>query len=107
MLLHLFPGAVHVITDARVALEVGLDIGLRLALRNAELGRQTKGAHAIDDAEVDGFRRAAHHRVHAFDRRVEHRSEEHTSELQSLMRSSYAVFCLTKKKNKCTIHLPT
>src|SRR3546814_1744425 len=26
------------------------------------------------------------------------RSEEHTSELQSLMRKSYAVFCLTKKK---------
>src|SRR3546814_8697669 len=30
---------------------------------------------------------------------VVHRSEEHTSELQSLMRISYAVFCL-KKKNK-------
>src|SRR3546814_10763974 len=28
------------------------------------------------------------------------RSEEHTSELQSLMRISYAVFCLIKKKNK-------
>src|SRR3546814_9095628 len=28
------------------------------------------------------------------------RSEEHTSELQSLMRLSYAVFCLTKKKKK-------
>src|SRR3546814_4168309 len=28
------------------------------------------------------------------------RSEEHTSELQSLMRSSYAVFCLKKKKTK-------
>src|SRR3546814_4316050 len=28
------------------------------------------------------------------------RSEEHTSELQSLMRISYAVFCLTKKKIK-------
>src|SRR3546814_19235009 len=27
-----------------------------------------------------------------------HRSEEHTSELQSLMRNSYAVFCLKKKK---------
>src|SRR3546814_8475366 len=27
------------------------------------------------------------------------RSEEHTSELQSLMRSSYAVFCLKKKKH--------
>src|SRR3546814_1017145 len=29
--------------------------------------------------------------------RTGHRSEEHTSELQSLMRSSYAVFCLKKK----------
>src|SRR3546814_1341431 len=28
------------------------------------------------------------------------RSEEHTSELQSLMRNSYAVFCLKKKKDK-------
>src|SRR3546814_3362298 len=36
------------------------------------------------------------------DRRAElvQRSEEHTSELQSLMRISYAVFCLKKKKNK-------
>src|SRR3546814_5282285 len=31
--------------------------------------------------------------------RKEGRSEEHTSELQSLMRISYAVFCLKKKKN--------
>src|SRR3546814_6266752 len=30
------------------------------------------------------------------------RSEEHTSELQSLMRISYAVFCLKKKKNRQT-----
>src|SRR3546814_4633358 len=29
-----------------------------------------------------------------------HRSEEHTSELQSLMRISYAVFCLKKKKKR-------
>src|SRR3546814_3418944 len=33
------------------------------------------------------------------------RSEEHTSELQSLMRISYAVFCL-KKKNQYIIHTP-
>src|SRR3546814_5839148 len=42
------------------------------------------------------------------------RSEEHTSELQSLMRISYAVFCLKKKKqnnykerpiNKCNNHI--
>src|SRR3546814_3352640 len=32
------------------------------------------------------------------------RSEEHTSELQSLMRISYAVFCLKKKKNNNTAH---
>src|SRR3546814_10433602 len=32
--------------------------------------------------------------------RVGYRSEEHTSELQSLMRISYAVFCLKKKTNK-------
>src|SRR3546814_11138123 len=31
--------------------------------------------------------------------RGQERSEEHTSELQSLMRSTYAVFCLIKKKN--------
>src|SRR3546814_14189243 len=31
-----------------------------------------------------------------------HRSEEHTSELQSLMRISYAVFCLKKKNKKTT-----
>src|SRR3546814_5112404 len=31
---------------------------------------------------------------------VTDRSEEHTSELQSLMRISYAVFCLKKKKNQ-------
>src|SRR3546814_10180847 len=32
------------------------------------------------------------------------RSEEHTSELQSLMRISYAVFCLKKKQNTSTQH---
>src|SRR3546814_2643135 len=32
-----------------------------------------------------------------------HRSEEHTSELQSLMRISYAVFCLKKKKKSSNI----
>src|SRR3546814_8232067 len=32
------------------------------------------------------------------------RSEEHTSELQSLMRISYAVFCLTKKKKRDTLY---
>src|SRR3546814_2791753 len=35
---------------------------------------------------------------HGFAISGQHRSEEHTSELQSLMRISYAVFCLKKKK---------
>src|SRR3546814_2609242 len=50
----------------------------------------------------------AHHLSFSFDMRSDHvrlyrlcypviRSEEHTSELQSLMRNSYAVFCLNKK----------
>src|SRR3546814_8442019 len=38
------------------------------------------------------------HRRIAIDLDVSRRSEEHTSELQSLMRISYAVFCLKKKK---------
>src|SRR3546814_3208425 len=35
---------------------------------------------------------------------VDTRSEEHTSELQSLMRISYAVFCLKKKNKRKYIH---
>src|SRR3546814_8313714 len=39
------------------------------------------------------------YRVDPQERGVVMRSEEHTSDLQSLMRISYAVFCLKKKKN--------
>src|SRR3546814_6267961 len=38
------------------------------------------------------------------DDKIDLRSEEHTSELQSLMRISYAVFCLKKKKNHNNKH---
>src|SRR3546814_10332135 len=48
------------------------------------------------DAPARGRRCAAD----AARRRETHRSAEHTSELQSLMRISYAVFCLTNKNNK-------
>src|SRR3546814_2735189 len=37
-----------------------------------------------------------------YNKQQKNRSEEHTSELQSLMRISYAVFCLKKKTNKHT-----
>src|SRR3546814_5587178 len=66
---------------------------------------------------ANGIRRYSHHAVglhgavrrhpgarhHAL-RRYPPRSEEHTSELQSLMRISYAVFCLKKKNNTITNH---
>src|SRR3546814_1922560 len=40
-------------------------------------------------------------------RQARRRSEEHTSELQSLMRISYAVFCLKKKTHNTTEHQKT
>src|SRR3546814_1636972 len=43
-------------------------------------------------------------RLRAARRNRRDRSEEHTSELQSLMRISYAVFCLKKKKNNNKTH---
>src|SRR3546814_3407073 len=46
---------------------------------------------AEEESGSDGAEQPAGH---------DRRSEEHTSELQSLMRISYAVFCLKKKKNK-------
>src|SRR3546814_1269599 len=48
--------------------------------------------------------RLAHVQVQVVGRFVEQRSEEHTSELQSLMRISYAVFCLKKKKKTTKIY---
>src|SRR3546814_7303651 len=53
-----------------------------------------------DDVEERGMRAIwSRNIVHKY---LLRRSEEHTSELQSLMRTSYAVFCLKKKKNKTT-----
>src|SRR3546814_6769685 len=43
------------------------------------------------------------YRGHSMSDPAKYRSEEHTTELQSLMRISYAVFCLKKKKNSKNI----
>src|SRR3546814_1222835 len=58
----------------------------------------------IRDAQLreDGF----HHALNMAFKILLARSEEHTSELQSLMRNSYAVFCL-KKKNHINTQAPT
>src|SRR3546814_11892465 len=57
-------------------------------------------AQLVDELDVYWFARCSH----ALRRACEMRSEEHTSELQSLMRISYAVFCL-KKKNTCQLNV--
>src|SRR3546814_5495583 len=63
--------------------------------------RQYREACAALEARWDAL--MAGERDHRNPRAI--RSEEHTSELQSLMRSSYAVFCLKKKKT--TYIIPT
>src|SRR3546814_6592213 len=57
----------------------------------AERGQRVSNPKPGDKAEIGGDARAVGEDPS--------RSEEHTSELKSLMRSSYAVFCLKKKKN--------
>src|SRR3546814_7659858 len=56
----------------------------------------TLGSDSIDEFLFDTRRGFCEHYSSAFTFLM--RSEEHTSELQSLMRISYAVFCLKKKK---------
>src|SRR3546814_6729578 len=81
--------------EALIALETTghlQDWGYRVA---GVAGTFREALAAARDAEID---------VALVDVNLRHgdRSEEHTSELQSLMRISYAVFCLKKKKNKIT-----
>src|SRR3546814_4121826 len=59
--------------------------------------------HRMDGADTD-FARTGRLRLLISKRRMPGRSEEHTSELQSLMRISYAVFCLKKKTEKHNNH---
>src|SRR3546814_6886274 len=67
---------------------VDMGVGLRAALRREprRLVEHQRARVAVD-----------HHRLGERDVGGGERSEEHTSELQSLMRISYAVFCLKKK----------
>src|SRR3546814_6305496 len=71
---------------------LGLDRRPRQRLALGELGQPRRlvvvGRGVVTGEAVDG------------EEARERRSEEHTSELQSLMRISYAVFCLQKKKHK-------
>src|SRR3546814_5900464 len=80
-----------------------------LLARKAELQATTEAERQVAEARIARLageardlreltERLEAERLAAEQRALE-RSEEHTSELQSLMRISYAVFCLNKKKN--------
>src|SRR3546814_7239082 len=89
-------------TTARVASQLGygvesvrswvkqadIDDGLTVGVSTAEADRIKQLEQEIRELQ----------RANAILKRAASRSEEHTSELQSLMRISYAVFCLKKKK---------
>src|SRR3546814_6050991 len=102
----------------RPVFAVGLNHGFPIA-RNLGIGRVDRIVHAGVAVPVLPYAYA--HSFEKFIRRDEggelldghwlwrafgglfpYRSEEHTSELQSLMRNSYAVFCLKKKRNTST-----
>src|SRR3546814_10753486 len=80
----------------------------RRVVRQKPLRENDRISHHIDETpKPDGTSRQKigkqsdqKHRIDRKHIRPYHRSEEHTSELQSLMRISYAVFCLKKKKNE-------
>src|SRR3546814_7640857 len=84
----------------RAGLDIGLAVETRECVSDAGMthhmdavgmsrGRSFYGLLSLGRAEMIIFRKMEQKRA---------RSEEHTSELQSLMRNSYAVFCLKKKK---------
>src|SRR3546814_6529946 len=68
-------------------------------------GRGAAGEGPVRDRRGDPRRAGQGLRRLPEEERAGLRSEEHTSELQSLMRISYAVFCLKKKKNTTHIEM--
>src|SRR3546814_6581117 len=77
-------------------LELWADVTDELMPPAAAAAMQAKAAHIADSLKLGLFFRVPPHEPQAS------RSEEHTSELQSLMRTSYAVFCLKKKNTHNT-----
>src|SRR3546814_9559149 len=107
--------------EEAVVREIWEEVGLRLAVE--EVRYQSSQPWPFPSSIMLGFYARAEHqppslgpdelesarwfsRDELLNSPEDERSEEHTSELQSLMRISYAVFCLKKKKthttNKCT-----
>src|SRR3546814_7018077 len=82
--------------DQGLVMSVSVPLGSRprASLAIAEADAQLAAVQLRREAQRAESRQA----LFALYQEMRHRSEEHTSELQSLMRISYAVFCLKKKK---------
>src|SRR3546814_4700440 len=78
------------------------ELMLRLELRNEEYLRARQNAEAANAAKTQFLANMSHELRTPLNAILGFRSEEHTSELQSLMRISYAVFCLKQKKQHLT-----
>src|SRR3546814_5201473 len=96
----LFRSVLHIRSDAASDLLAGQGEQVDLALRALEDFHYSELSIAVDKPIEGPARLAVSTLGH---NPAVLRSEEHTSELQSLMRIPYAVFCLKKKKNYTTI----
>src|SRR3546814_7127718 len=104
-------GTVEVVVAGEAGLLAGLDEGVRKRIDVAQVRHRQRTIAAVQRVGAAVVALAAaevrQHRVPvpavgAARCPAGVRSEEHTSELQSLLRISYAVFCLKKKKNTTT-----
>src|SRR3546814_2704668 len=91
----LFPYTTLFRSDEIVEAECGGGPKIHVGLLDALQQTETRIVYYRSNRRHDHHRRAD--RFAALQISASHRSEEHTSELQSLMRISYAVFCLKKK----------
>src|SRR3546814_10527995 len=82
-------GLINAVAVLIIACPCALGLATPMSIMVATGRGATQGVLFRDAAAIENFRK-----VDTL------RSEEHTSELQSLMRISYAVFCLKKKKEK-------
>src|SRR3546814_5439987 len=89
-------------SDRQMRADYGRRAGHRPHARRRAAVRRHNDCHQIAQGHVRKTARETSARVAL--KLIATRSEEHTSELQSLMRISYAVFCLKKQKIKKTTH---
>src|SRR3546814_4494676 len=80
-----------------------LDMGIKFQHVGLNVSSADMHGGMLDRLLAEAFKRENVPLKHVILEVTESRSEEHTSELQSLMRISYAVFCLKKKKKNKTL----